>query len=211
MSLKTFIAGQFKKPTGFWGKLAVRMMMKGNVGAIKFTIESVDIKPNDVLLEIGFGHGVSFKMIAEKTNEKIYGLDFSEDMVKLASENNRDLIHNNRLELKYGPVHPAPFQNNFFDKVIAVNVIYFWDEPHKELSEIKRILKPGGKVALYLTDKKSMENISFAKTHVFNRYTADEFAEIVNQAGFVNVKYDSKVMNKGIEYLCHCLVAEKEN
>ena len=210
MNMKNFVANQFRKPTGLWGKLAVKMMMKGNIGAINWAIASSNIKSSDVVLEIGFGHGLSFPLIAEKTDGKIYGLDFSEDMVRMASQRNIELINQGKLDLKFGEVSQAPFANNFFDKIIAVNVIYFWKEPQKELAEIKRILKPGGRVVLYLTDKMSMEKISFANTSVFNKYSADEFEVILNHAGFANVNHETKMFRNG-QFICHCMIAEKGN
>jgi ubiquinone/menaquinone biosynthesis C-methylase UbiE len=208
MSLKNFVANQFRKPTGFWGKFAVRAMMKGNLGAIKWSIENSEIKENDVVLEIGFGHGISFAIIADKTKEKIYGLDFSEDMIELARVNNSQLVKENRLELRHGSAYNTQFDDNFFNNVIAVNVIYFWEEPQKELKEIFRILKRGGRVVMYLTDKTTMQKLPFTGTGVFHTYTGDEFASIVKSTGFVKVKYETKMLRGG-KYLCHCLIAEK--
>ncbi|HLP17535.1 MAG TPA: class I SAM-dependent methyltransferase [Bacteroidota bacterium] len=210
MSLNTFVAHQFRKPTGFWGKLAVRAMMKGNRGAIAWAIEASEIKSEDTVLEIGFGHGISFEMIAALTTQKVYGLDFSEDMVRMAAERNTKLMSQDRLELRCGEVANSAFESDFFDKIIAVNVIYFWKQPQKELAEIKRILKPGGRAVLYLTDKSAMEKLSFTSTHVFTTYTGEEFAKEVKAAGFAKVHIDTKLLKRKSLRVCHCIIAEKE-
>lgn len=209
MSLNTFVAQQFRKPTGFWGKLAVRAMMKGNRSAISWAIEASEIGPDDTVLEIGFGHGISFEMIAELTSKKMYGLDFSADMVTMATERNAKLIGDNRLELRCGDIANTTFDKNFIDKIIAVNVVYFWKDPQKELTTIKNILKPGGRAVFYLTDKSTLDNLAFTTAEVFTKYSGQEFAAQVRSAGFATAEVRTKSIKGKKPRIGHCIVAEK--
>lgn len=63
--LKDFIALQFKKPTGLFGIFSSNIMIKGNMSKYEKLIKNLCVKPNDKLLEIGYGPGIGINMIAE--------------------------------------------------------------------------------------------------------------------------------------------------
>jgi SAM-dependent methyltransferase len=205
------LARQFRRPTGLLGIVAVRFMEKSNMDEIKWALELCAIRAYDIVLEIGFGHGRGIAMAAAHAAQgKVFGLDFSKDMVKKAAKLTRALVSAKRVELKLGDLNPAPFPGDFFDKIFAVNVVYFWPDPRKELNEIARMLKPGGRAVLYLSDRRSMDAIPATNTGVFHKYTADEFLPIISSCAFRNVRYESRVQTvKGREFLGHCFIAEK--
>jgi SAM-dependent methyltransferase len=141
---------------------------------------------------------------------KIFGLDFSKAMVKKASGRNRSLIAAGKVELTLGDLNPAPFPDSFFDKIVAVNVVYFWPQPGRELGEIARMLKPGGRAVLYFSDRLAMDAVPHTNTGVFHKYTAEEFLPIISRCAFRNVRYESKIeIRMGREFLGHCFIAEK--
>jgi ubiquinone/menaquinone biosynthesis C-methylase UbiE len=184
-------------------------MLKNNSPRIEWAINLCDIQDTDIVLEIGFGPGVGISMAAAKTKlGKIYGLDFSKDMMKKATRYNRSFIENGRVELRLGELKPAPFPDNFFDKIFAVNVVYFWPQPEGELKEIARMLKPGGRVVLCLSDRLSMDAVPFTNTGVFHKYTAQEFLPVISACPFSRVTFESSVqIRNGKEMLAHCFVA----
>jgi hypothetical protein len=86
---------QASKPTGFFGRLLARGMAWGHRGFYKNTARILNLKNDDKYLEIGFGSGLFVKKYASHVSH-IAGLDYSEDMVKLASSINRDLIESGK-------------------------------------------------------------------------------------------------------------------
>lgn len=65
MGLAYNIANQFSRPTGFWGNLIGFGMKHGNRSINEWTIEQLNLKPSDSVLEVGFGPGLSIKQVAE--------------------------------------------------------------------------------------------------------------------------------------------------
>ena len=61
-------------------------------------------------------------------------------MVHKVSLKNQQNIQNGILHLFLENISKTPFENNLFDKIYTVNTIYFWNEPDKCFSEIKRII-----------------------------------------------------------------------
>ncbi|ANN58725.1 hypothetical protein A9174_19550 [Mesorhizobium loti NZP2037] len=47
------------------------------------------------------------------------------------------------------------------DKILAVNVIYFWSPAGTVLAEARRVLRPGGTMSIYATDCSSMKMFQF--------------------------------------------------
>jgi len=77
-----------------------------------------------------------------------------------------------------------------FDKVFAVNVVYFWNEPKVELSEIMRTLKPGGRIVLYVVQKSDLQKMRQARTAVFHLRENEEVAKLLEDVGFKNLRIE---------------------
>jgi len=55
------------------------------------------------------------------------------------------------VDLRYGSVEKLPFDDNSFDKALAINSMQVWPDAIGGLQEMRRVLKPGGKIALGFT------------------------------------------------------------
>ena len=72
------------------------------------------------------------------------GLDRAETMVTEATAHNAELVAAARASFRLGSAELIPCKDESFDRVFAVNVIYFWPEPVRALAEMRRVLRPGG-------------------------------------------------------------------
>jgi ubiquinone/menaquinone biosynthesis C-methylase UbiE len=138
---------QLRKPEGILGKVVVPFFMNvSNRQLNNWTIDLLDIKPTDRVLELGFGPGLGIcKVAAIATEGLVAGVDFSELMVRKAQKRNAAAIAAGRVDLKQGDVSSLPYDDQTFDKVIAIQLIYFCQPPHIFLKESRRVLKSGGK------------------------------------------------------------------
>src|SRR5258708_24536146 len=137
--LKKLIASQFKKPSGLFGIFSSRIMIKGNMSIYHKLIKNLEIKPDDKILEIGYGPGVGISLLAEKYPSCIiHGVDFSRLMYKRAAKRNKKYIDANKVKLIHGDFVAANLDNNY-DKIFCINVVYFWDQlqtPFEKVSSI---------------------------------------------------------------------------
>jgi SAM-dependent methyltransferase len=209
--LANLLAPQFRRPSGILGMYAARFMTGRNIPRTEWAIDKCDIRTGHVVLEIGFGPGYGLAMAAARAADgTVYGLDFSPAMVRMASRRNRDSVAAGKVRIVNGDLSPAPFAADFFDRIVAVNVAYFWPKPERELSEIKRILKPDGKAAFYLSDKASMGASAFTNTGVFTKYTAEEFRLVLSACGFGAIESETRTQFvNGNEVVGHCFLVMK--
>ncbi len=98
---------------------------------------------NSKLLDIGFGDGRNFRLF-DNCGVDIYGIEISKDICDLAYEKFENQI---KLELRVGRNSSIPFENNFFDFVVASSSCYYVDEGtvfDDNINEVNRVLKSGG-------------------------------------------------------------------
>jgi SAM-dependent methyltransferase len=97
------------------------------------------------LLNLGCAHGPDF--IPFRDSFKLYGVDFSDEMLRLARK--YSLKFNFNVELTLADVLQLPYPDNLFDWAISVATYHHIkgeQERLKALNELKRVLKPGGEV-----------------------------------------------------------------
>ena len=101
-----------------------------------------------LILDIATGTG-DFAIEALSLNpEKIIGVDISEGMLSIGREK---LIKKNltdKIEFLSGDSEVLPFEDNFFDAVIVSFGVRNFENLEKGLSDMLRVLKPGGKVVI---------------------------------------------------------------
>jgi SAM-dependent methyltransferase len=122
---------------------------------VRWAVEMLDPGPDDRLLEIGCGPGVSVALICERlAGGRIIAIDRSATAIGRAEKRNAAHVAAGKAVLRrvaLEELQPADVLagGERLDKVFALNVNLFWvRSPAKELELIKRLLRPGG--ALYL-------------------------------------------------------------
>jgi len=185
--LNTFTTRQFGNPSGFFGRFIGNGMAKRNIYHAQWTVSLLDIQPQQRVLEIGFGPGVSTQIVAEKASQGfVAGIDHSQTMIQAASQRNAKAIQTGRMELKQGEVGSLPYPDESFDIVLSLHSIYFWQNPVECLREIKRVLRPDGRLAITIQPKdKWVQNVD---DKVMTLYFGKDLASMFSEAGYRNVR-----------------------
>ena len=192
MGLWHRLAQQFRQPTGFLGQLA-GFFFRINLEGIDWTISLLEIQPTDHVLEIGFGPGHGIQQIAKlATQGRVAGVDFSETMLRQASRRNAAAITAGRVELCLGDVSSLLYPENTFHNVFATNVVYFWKDPLANLQELRRVMKPGGRLALYVIAKDDLLKFKVTQTGVYQLYAGEDLVRLLTQAGFRQARFVTK-------------------
>ncbi|MBE6504282.1 MAG: class I SAM-dependent methyltransferase [Methanobrevibacter millerae] len=132
-----------RKPQGKLGNFQLKSMNKEHTPVSLWGLKHLNIKSDDVILDVGCGGGINIKRMAQDA-KKVYGIDYSIESVNLSKEVNEKLIDEGKVEIMKGNVKDLPFEDNTFDIVTAFETVYFWPDIEKCFGEVKRVLKPGG-------------------------------------------------------------------
>jgi demethylmenaquinone methyltransferase/2-methoxy-6-polyprenyl-1,4-benzoquinol methylase len=125
----------------------------------KMALERLSVKEGETVLEIGFGPGHCLKRIAESVGKtgKTYGVDISSGMLEVTGRrlDKAGLIDN--VELHCGDALSLPYGDHNFDAVFMSYTLELFDTPEipKLLEEVKRVLKPGGRLGVASMSKEN--------------------------------------------------------
>ena len=122
--------------------------MKWRKKVIQYTAEKI----KKHILDIATGTGDLPIMMAKATKaEKIIGLDISEGMLEIGKKKITKKNLDNKIEMIVGDSENLPFEDNSFDIVTVSFGVRNFENLEKGLSEIRRILKEGGKLIVLET------------------------------------------------------------
>lgn len=186
---------QCGKPTSEEGKKLAEKMNEHHYPLTSWGLEMVQLSSSDTILDIGCGGGRTISMLVERAPDgKVYGIDHSPDCVAWSAEYNRSLIKEGQAEVFHASVEKTPFQDNYFNLVVAVETIYFWPNILDCFKEIHRIIKPGGNLLIvnemYLSEAFREINEEHMATEQMTIYSPEQLEQLLKDAGFINVSID---------------------
>jgi ubiquinone/menaquinone biosynthesis C-methylase UbiE len=123
---------------GRWSRLAAREFLPW-----------LGVSENMRWLDVGCGTGALCETILDAAAPaSVQGIDSSEAFIDYA----RGHVDDHRARFDVGDARRLPYENDFFDAAVSGLAINFVPEPDKALSEMSRVTRAGGTVALYVWD-----------------------------------------------------------
>ena len=204
MTLIEILGAQSRKPSGLLGRLMGSLMNWRHRPLSRWTIELMNIRPDDFVLDIGCGGGMAIKEIAKIAKVGVVaGVDYSKIMVQQALKRNATAVQAMRVVIKYASISNLPFEDESFDKACAIESFNFWPEPIAGLKEVHRVLRCKGLVAIATGWSKEIPNhqkyVAMAHKMRFSLYSGPEMVEMLTAAGFPRAYFELKA---GSNWLC---------
>lgn len=198
---KARVARQFGKPEGRLGRLVGYVMAYKNRKRSKWVLSLLHLEPVDRVIEVGFGSGRDLQRVAGIASEGLTaGVDHSEVMVRMARTKSMDAILGGRADIRQADSGKLPFRDEEFTKAYSINSVQFWPDRRAALSELKRVLRPGGLIAIALEPRG-------ASTPELALANGETIAGDLTASGFVDVRLETSSMGK-VPTLCAIGVKE---
>lgn len=184
-----------RKPEGDLGDQLLERMNESHESLARWGVSHLDIGKDDVILDIGCGGGVNVARFLKMTDNKVYGLDYSEVAVEKSTKLNQAAIDEGRCEIIQGSVSELPFEDNTFDIITGFETVYFWPDFINDSKEVRRVLKDDGIMFICNEavpnegDERQEELIDLLEMNI---YSEDEFDEYLREAGFSDIISFSK-------------------
>lgn len=136
--------------SAIFGDVIARAASYSPARVAETAIGLLDLRPEHAVLEVGCGSGRLLAQVTARVQRgRAVGIDPSPLMVRHARFRNRRWIERGALEVEVGEAGDlSRWSDGGFDRVYGMHVVYFWDEPVRELAEIRRVLAPGGRLVL---------------------------------------------------------------
>jgi SAM-dependent methyltransferase len=131
--------------------------------------------PRPRILDVGCGTGANLELLAEFGETE--GVDISLEALAFCRERG---FNNVRL----GAAEKLPFADGSFDVVTALDVIEHLDDDLASLKEMRRVLKPRGRVLLFVPAFMFLWGVQDDVSNHRRRYTMKELRRRVLEAGF---------------------------
>jgi ubiquinone/menaquinone biosynthesis C-methylase UbiE len=205
--LKDFFMNM-RKPNGLGGKITLWLMNIGHNKMAKWGLSYLNIKHDDIILDIGCGGGKNIARMLKKTiGGKVYGLDYSQLSVNNSIIYNQKAIGENKCEIRQGNVSKIPYSDKMFNIVTAFETIYFWPDIYNSFREVYRILKPQGLFFIcnesFRLNDEDKPHEYFTKMLDLKIYSVNELKKIFTETGFGNIEIN--ILKNNI-----CIIGKKE-
>ncbi len=161
----------------------------GNLEMVRLIIDGAPLTAGALVLDVGCGTGNNTILFAGRTDARVVGVDISAGMIKRAREKSAGLA------LVQGNAESLPFRGGVFDLSFMTEVIHLLDHPFNVLSQVYRVLAPGGRLCIVT---QSHEQIDRRMTSRFFPASAEidkqrfppvpELCEMLQRIGFSGVE-----------------------
>jgi radical SAM protein with 4Fe4S-binding SPASM domain len=168
------------------------------------------VSEGETMVDLGAGAGIDCFIAAKKVGPKgkIYGIDMTDEMLKVANEN-RLLVAKNLgfdiVEFRKGFLEDIPVDNNMVDLITSNCVINLSPDKKAVFNEMWRVLKDHGRIVIsdIVSEVETPPHLKLNKQLwgecISGSLTEEEFMAYLEQAGFYGLQTLSKVFWKEVE------------
>lgn len=129
---------------------------QADMNSIHDLITYLEIGEGDKVLDLGCGAGGISEYISDKTGAHVTGLDYAATAVETATGRTSD--KKDRVKFVQGDMNALDFPDHSFDTVFSIDTIYWVADIDQALASIKRLVKPGGRMGIFIANTPLMDD-----------------------------------------------------
>ena len=184
---------QVRKPHKWIGRPFLWIMNRSHSRLTDWGLQQVAIDEHFKVLDVGCGGGRTIQKLASITSRGLVcGVDYASGSVAVSRRKNAELIKRGLVEVREASVSHLPFPDNSFDLATAVETQYYWPDLVNDMKEVRRVLKPGGRLVVIAETYKggALDPLKgpVMKALKSNHLSASEQRELFLAAGYDDVQ-----------------------
>jgi ubiquinone/menaquinone biosynthesis C-methylase UbiE/biotin operon repressor len=144
------------------------------------------LMPPMVIADLGAGEGTISQLMAQRA-KKVIAIDNSEKMVEFGAELARKHGIGN-MEYRLGDLEDVPIRSGTVDLAFLSQALHHARHPNRAVEEARRILKPGGRIAVLDLNRHHFEEAREMYADVWLGFTELELERYLKGGGFKNVE-----------------------
>jgi arsenite methyltransferase len=174
------LSRQLGRPSGWFGRRVMgKLLNRGNQRFLEDTVAALAPTSGERIVDVGFGGGHALDLIRERVAPaRPAGVDISVAMIEQGRAHWGDGV-----DLHLADVAAMPFQDASVDGLLSVNTIYFWPDPAAALREIRRVLRPTGRLVLGVR-RATFLLLTPPSWFGFKLYSVRQLEQLLRAAGF---------------------------
>ncbi|WP_128476777.1 methyltransferase domain-containing protein [Halorussus pelagicus] len=145
----------------------------------------LDISEGDRVLDVGCGTGFATEGLLKHT-QNVHGLDQSVHQLEKAWDK---LGKHDPVSFHRGDAERLPFRDDAFDVVWSSGSIEYWPNPVVALREMRRVVKPGGRVLVVGPNYPKSSVMQKVADAIMLFYDREEADRMFREAGYTDIQH----------------------
>jgi len=189
---------QWRNPRGMGGLLVDTLVARINTPVAAWGLRQLAFEPGHTVLHLGCRGGAHLRdALAYVPGGQVHGVDASALLLKRARRRCRREAARAQIVLKRQTGPRIPYENQFFDRGLSLNQLYFWSHPVDEFAELRRVLRPHGKLGVVWLGAEALASLGVPHTPTFHMHTQEEVRAALLDAGFKTVRLRTHRFSSG--------------
>jgi SAM-dependent methyltransferase len=177
-------------PSGPLGWISTRTAFPLLSGTVyQNTADALHLQADDELLDVACGSGAFLAQHATRAR-RVAGIDLSDIQIDLAHRHLADRIAAGTADIVKGDASNLPWPDGSFTAAMCISAFEVFPDPEQVLSEIHRVLRPGGRVVLNMGARVPPDTQTQRLWDALWVWSENDVQRMVEHAGFSNVTMD---------------------
>jgi len=172
-------------------------------------LRSLNINSESFVLEVASGRGPGCVLALEEFEPaQVCGIDIMPKQIARAKISHAEYLreHSDVLNYRVGEATDIPYPNNTFDRVFSIEAILYFEDLHRFMQEVCRVMRTPGRFAVACVFATSTEVKSEDWLHLFDRsglargFAISEITDILSEYGFTDIQSERMGENVWFPY-----------
>jgi ubiquinone/menaquinone biosynthesis C-methylase UbiE len=164
----------------------------GGLDATRMLAQRAELHETIQVLDVGCGIGGPARTLAAEYGCHVTGIELTEEFYLAAEALTARLGMSDKVAFRHGNALDLPFDDESFDLVWTQNVLMNIEDKKRVFSEMRRVLRPGGRLALFAIMQGPVPNIHYPVIWASGPDLAflmppDELRQLVIKSGFKEI------------------------